>query len=141
MSRSMALHRSVALIALCALLADCGSGQAITQTGFEREASDGASIMSAAAETLRFVHATPAGMTVEYGAGSMINYLDQVVSLPDDLRGADGAPDEATLDRLNVVVQPAIAVIENPCLLSGCDYSTQVAVLDAARDALLIAVN
>ena len=70
-------------VALSMALAGCGATSTITQTAFQRQASDGASIFSAASETLRFVHAEPAKMTVEYGAGSMINYDDQVSSLPD----------------------------------------------------------
>lgn len=140
-SRLMALRRVGVAATLCLALAGCGSGQAITETAFEREASDGASIMSAAAQTLRFVHAEPAGMTVEYGAGSMINYLDQASSLPDELPTADGAPDIGIVDQLVLVVRPAIAVIENPCLVSDCDYSSQIQTLDAARDALLLSIQ
>lgn len=127
--------------ALCLTLVGCGSTQGITQTAFERQASDGASIFSAAGETLRFVHAEPAKFTVEYGAGSMINFDDQVSSLPDELPSAQGAPDSAVTDKLLEVVKPAIDAIENPCLLPDCDFDAQTSALDAARDALLAAVG
>src|SRR4051794_17059843 len=123
--------------ALCVALAGCGSTETITQTAFERQASDGASVFSAAATTLRFVHTDPAKMTVEYGAGSMINYDDQASSLPDELPTAQGAPDAATTAQLVSVVQPAIDAIENPCLLPDCDWQSQAKALDDARDALL----
>ena len=132
----MSVHIAVAA-ALTAALAACGSTSSITQTAFQRQASDGASIFSAAGETLRFVHAEPAKMTVEYGAGSMINYDDQAASLPDELPTAEGAPDEATVDHLVSLVEPAIQAIENPCLLPDCDWQSQAAALDQARDALL----
>jgi hypothetical protein len=127
--------------ALCVALAGCGTTQAITQTAFERQAGDGASVFSAAAETLRFVHVDPAKFTVEYGAGSMINYDDQVSSLPDDLASADGAPDQATTAHLVEVVMPAVNAVANPCLLPDCDWQSQVAALDAAKDALLAAIG
>lgn len=127
--------------ALCLALAGCGSTQSITQTAFERQASDGASVFSAASETLRFVHLEPAKFTVEYGAGSMINYDDQVSSLPDDLPSAAGAPDEATVNQLVQVVTPAVDAIEKPCLLPDCDWRSQVAALDAAKEALLDAMD
>jgi hypothetical protein len=130
-----------AATALTIALVACGSSENITQTAFQRQASDGASIFSAAGETLRFVHAQPAKMTVEYGAGSMINYDDQASSLPDELPTADGAPDTATVDQLVAVVQPAVDAIENPCLLPDCDWQSQIKTLDEARDALLEAAQ
>jgi hypothetical protein len=123
--------------ALSMALVGCGATGTITQTAFQRQASDGASIFSAAGETLRFVHAQPAKMTVEYGTGSMINYEDQASSLPDELPTAEGAPDGATVDHLVSLVEPAVEVIENPCLLPDCDWQSQTIVLDQARDALL----
>lgn len=127
--------------ALCLLTGGCASSQGITQTGFERQAGDGASIFAAAAETLRFVHSEPASFTVEYGAGSMINYEDQVATLPDDLTSVDGTPDSATLDELVAAVEPAILAIQDPCLQPNCDYQAQIAALDAARDALLASIG
>ena len=141
MSLSRMPIRLGVLAALCLALAGCGSTEAITETAFEQQASDGASVFSAAGETLRFVHTEPAKMTVEYGAGSMINYDDLVSSLADDLPMAEGAPDAAAVEQLVSVIQPAIDAIENPCLLPDCDWQTQIATLDAARDALLMAVE
>ena len=132
----------VATLCLAPLaVAACGGTQAITQTEFERQASDGASIFSAAAVTLSFVHAEPADMTVEYGQGSMVNYDDQVSTLPDDLRAAQGAPDQATVDELANLSQAAIDAIQNPCLTPDCDWQSQVVALEAARDALLESVE
>jgi hypothetical protein len=124
-------------VALVVALAGCGSTKDITQTAFQRSVSDAASIVAAAGETLRFVHDDPAKYTVEYGAGSMINFDDQISSVPDELPKLDGAPDSATVDQLTGLLQPAIDAIENPCLLSDCDWQSQVASLDTARDALL----
>ena len=123
--------------ALSVALAGCGSTETITQTAFERQAADGASVFSAAATTLRFVHADPADFTVEYGAGSMINYDDQVASLPDDLPTAAGAPDQATVARLVDAITPAVDAIANPCLLPDCDWQSQVEALESGKEALL----
>jgi hypothetical protein len=135
------VHRVGVAAALCLALAACGATASITQTPFEQTAGDGASIFSAAGETLRFVHADPAKFTVEYATGSMINYGDQVSSLVDELQTAQGAPDSVTVDRLVDLATPAVDAINDPCLEPGCDYQSQIAALDAARDALLAAVG
>jgi hypothetical protein len=132
-------RRSWLAAVLLAALPGCGSTQGITQTAFERQASDGASIMSAASTTLQFVHGQPPSMTVEYGAGSMVNYADQVSSLSEELPQAEGAPDQQTLQPVLDSLDPAVAAIENPCLVADCDWQSQIAALDAARDALLAA--
>lgn len=141
MSLSRIPRRIGVMAALSMALVACGSSQSITQTAFERQASNGASVFSAAATTLHFVHEQPAKMTVEYGAGSMINYGDQVSSLADELPKAEGAPDQATADTLVGLVNPAVDAIENPCLLPDCDWQAQIAALETARDALLNVVE
>jgi hypothetical protein len=126
---------------LVALLSGCGSTQQITETPFEQAAGDAASVMSAAAVTLRFIHAEPASMTVEYAAGSMINYADEVSSVPDELPTLSGAPDAATVQDLVEVIQPAVDDIESPCLMPDCDWQSQVDDLETARDAILDATQ
>ena len=127
--------------ALLLTICGCGSTEQITETPFEQAAGDAASIMAAAGETLRFVHAEPARMTVEYGAGSMVNYDDQVASVPDELPTLQGAPDQSTVQHLVDLLAPAIDDIENPCLTPDCDWQSQADDVDAARDALLEAIK
>lgn len=137
MSRRRMLVRFGVSAVLAVALTGCGSTTQITQTPYQRAVSDGASIMSAAGETLRSVHGDPARMTVEYAAGSMINYDDQVSSVPDELPTLDGAPDAGSVEQLTAVLRPAIDAIENPCLVADCQWQPQASALDSARDALL----
>jgi aminoglycoside phosphotransferase (APT) family kinase protein len=93
------LVRVLAFAMTFAVIAAC-TDEPITETPFERMASDAASTLSAAAETLRQLHATPAKLTVEYGEGAMINYAEQVTSVPDELPRLEGEHDPATVQTL-----------------------------------------
>jgi hypothetical protein len=121
--------------ALAVALSGCSS-EPITQTPFQRAAGDAASIMSAAAYTLEFIHAEPALLTVEYGQASVVNYLDQVAATPDELPGLTGAPDEATVAQLADQLDAAIDDLQNACLLPDCDWQGQVQRMRQASDAL-----
>jgi hypothetical protein len=129
------------VFALSFAVAGACSSEPITETPFARTASDAASTLSAAALTLRYVHADPARFTVEYGQGAMINFAEQVTSVPDELPQLEGAPDLATVDALAKQVEAAAADLEAPCLLDDCDWQSQVARMDAAKQALLDAAQ
>ena len=127
--------RALAACALAVALSACSS-EPITQTPFQRAASDAASIMSAAAYTIQFVHDQPPKLTVEYGQAAVINYLDLVSSAPDELPILAGAPDQAEVRTLVGLLQTGIADLENACLLPECDWQSQVEELTEASDAL-----
>jgi hypothetical protein len=131
-------NRAGLTLALGAVLFACSSGP-VTETPFVQAASEAASLLSAGAETLRFVHSQR--FTVEYGRAATINYHELVASLPEELPHLEGAPDQATVDRLMTMLEGAVADLANPCLLQGCDWESQVSRLDQAKQALLDATE
>jgi hypothetical protein len=128
------------LCAFVAAFAGACSGP-VTDTPFDRAASDAASLSSAGAETLRAVHAEPARVTVEYSQGATFNYHELLAPIPGELPTLEGAPDEATTSNLVALLQAAVADLGNPCLLPDCDWQSQVNDLDAAKQALLKATE
>jgi hypothetical protein len=121
--------------AVAVALYGCASGP-ITQTPFQRAASDAASIMSAAAYTVQFVHDDPARLTVAYAQGAVVNYLDQVATTPEELPTLEGAPEQATVEALVDHLTQAIDDLENVCLVPECDWQGQVERMTAASEAL-----
>jgi hypothetical protein len=111
------------------------SGQPITQTAFQRAAGDAASVTSAAAQTLHFVHS--GRLTVEYGKAAMINFGEQLAGVPDQLMRLDGAPPIAEATGLAALVASAAADVNKPCLTPECDWQAQLARLDQAHAALV----
>ena len=121
--------------ALAVALSGCSS-EPITQTPFQRAAADAASVLSAAAYTLEFIHSEPPRLTVEYGQASVINYLDQVTGVPEELPALDGAPDETAVRALTSQLDAAISDLENACLVPECDWQSQVARMTAVSQVL-----
>ncbi len=140
MTKRLRAPARLALAALIAALA-CACSGPVTNTPFDRAASDAASLTSAGAETIRAVHAEPARLTVEYGQGATFNYHELLASIPDELAQLEGAPDAATTANLVGLLQTAVADLSNPCLQPNCDWQTQVSHLDAARQALVDATE
>jgi hypothetical protein len=134
----LAYAPTVALIT--SLVAGCSS-QPITETAFVRTATEGASLVSAAAETLRGVHAQPPSLTVEYGTGAFLNYHELVVPIPDSLPSAQGAPDPQTIDQLVGLVNESLEALAAPCLLPDCDWQSQLQTFEETKDALLAAAE
>jgi hypothetical protein len=129
--------RAVLLAAV--LTAGCSSAMPMTQTPYARVASEAASTFAAAAQTIEFVHA--GRLTIEYGQAAAINYHEQVSEVLDQLAQLPGAPNGATVGQLAQLVAAAVADLQAPCLVDGCDWQTQVARLSEARDALLAAAE
>jgi hypothetical protein len=128
------------LALLGATLAFVGcSGTAVTQTPFARVAADTASVFSAAAQTIRFVHS--AQLTVEYGQGAMVNFSEQVRGVASELPTLEGAPEPPAAADLSVLVAAAAADLEAACLREGCDWTAQVERIEQAKRALLEAVQ
>lgn len=132
--------RAAAACVIGVVLSGCSS-EPITQTPFQRAAGDAGSILSAAAYTIQFAHDQPAKLTVEYGQASMVNYLDQVATAPDELPMLSGAPDPASVTALVDHLNAAITDLRNACLVPDCDWQSQVQELTAASDALIEAAE
>jgi hypothetical protein len=125
---------------VCAVLSAC-SGEPITQTAFVRSASDAASLLAASSETIRSVHEEPARLTIEYAKASIFNYNELLAPVPQDLPTLDGAPAPPVIDELVAMLNTSLADLASPCLVGDCDWESQVADMDAAKDALLQATQ
>ena len=132
--------RALAIALAAAIAASCSSGP-ITQTAFVRTATEGASLLSAASQTLQRVHGEPPTLTVEYGRGSFINYHELVLPIPELLPGADGAPDQAAVDQLVSELNASLEALAAPCLVGECDWQGQVQTFDETKDDLLAAAE
>jgi hypothetical protein len=137
---TVCLAYALTVAVITSLIAGCSS-QPITETAFVRTATEGASLVSAAAETLRGVHAEPPSLTVEYGTGAFINYHELVVPIPESLPSAQGAPDPQTVDQLVGLVNQSLAALAAPCLLPDCDWQSQLQTFEETKDALLAAAE
>ncbi len=133
--------RGILALALTTALAASCSSEPITQTPFVRTATEGASLLSAASETLTRVHGVPPTLTVEYGQGAFINYHELVLPIPELLPGADGAPDQATVDQLVSELNASLEALAAPCLVGECDWQGQVQTFDETKDDLLAAAE
>jgi len=127
--------RGLVASVLAVALNGCSS-QPITQTAFQRVAGEAASVMSAAAYTLEFVHSPEPKLTAEYGQAAVINYLDLVSGTAGELPTLQGAPDPSTLSTLKELLDTGVSDLRNACLSADCDWQSQVQHLHAAADAL-----
>jgi hypothetical protein len=119
-----------------ALIALSGCSPAgFSQTPFQCQAGDAASIFSAAATTLEQLHTGK--LDERYAKSSMVVYRQLVTGAEASLPKAGGAPDAATFQPVLDQVQDAEDVMRSPCLADDCDWQRQVDTLNAARDALL----
>lgn len=123
------------LLVLAAVVS--ADGCSATRTPFSRAAADAGSTLSAAAETLKAVHS--GDVTREYAQGSFVNFADQLAGVADELPQLEGAPDKGTVDGLVALLMPAVDTVGMPCLEGPCDPGTQLAALEAARDAFVAA--
>lgn len=123
------LPRLLAVLALAAMLSGCQ----LAKSAFQDEADSVASNFSAAATTLRYLHAGK--LTRQYARATFFNYAALTRGGDQALRNAAGAPDRPALDRLLALYAPAAKAIMNPCLDGGCDWRAQVAALDTASGA------
>ena len=140
MRRAGRLPLTLAFGFLVAIAVGC-SGQQITESPFTRSATEGASLVSAASETLSRVHGEPPTLTVEYGQGAFINYHELLLPIPESLAGLQGAPDQATVDQLLDLLNQSVAALAAPCLMPDCEWQSQVQTFDETKDALLAAVE
>ena len=134
------LKLAVCVVFSAAWLAACSS-QPITQDAFTRSATEGASLVSAASQTLSRVHGQIPTLTVDYGRGAFINYHELVLPIAESLPTLDGAPDQATVDQLVDLLNQSVAALAAPCLLPDCDWESQVQTFDETKDALLAATE
>lgn len=138
MGRPFALGALGALLAIT--VAGCVSVPASwTETPFARTATDAGSTFSVAAELLDRAHT--GSLTNTYVRGAFVNFSDAVADVIVTLPGLEGRPGAEELDRLLEASTTAKAVLDQPCIDAGCDWSAQVAALRAAGVAFAAAAD
>lgn len=121
--------RALAAVVLVGLLSGCQ----VSKSAFKDEADTVSANFAAAATTLRYLH--NGKLTRQYAKASFFNYATVTKGAESTLRSASGAPDQASLNRLLRLYQPAAQAISEPCLDGGCDWRGQVAALEKASGA------
>jgi hypothetical protein len=124
---------AAALGAIVAALIVSGCSGATT-TPFARAARDGSGTFSAAATALTDLHS--GRLTREYAAATLGVLGSQVEQLPDELRGADGAPAPDAASRAANEAERALTAFSRPCLDNGCEWRAQAELLKAAARSL-----
>lgn len=127
-------YRLQAVLGL-ALTAVLFSGCQLTQSAFERSASNAGAAFAAAEETLRYAH--DGRITIAYATSSFVNFRSELQGLDTQLPSQSGAPGGGQIKHLLVLYDSAMAAVAHPCLTASCDWKGQIAVLDAASKAFL----
>lgn len=127
--------RHFAMVAALAMLLTGCIPASFAETPFEREAGDTASLISAAATTIEFLHDDK--IDRRYAEASLVVYRQSVADSASKLESAQGAPGEATLNPVLDDVKDAQDILARPCLDDSCDWHGQIRTLTSAKDALL----
>jgi hypothetical protein len=120
------------LAAACLALVGCSS---VTQTPFQRAASQAAGTLAAAAETLIAVQE---GRLAEgYARASFVSFAEALQGVGEQLSSEEGAPRTESTDRLGRELQEVGPLLRAPCLGGpGCDASAQIRQLKAVSEDL-----
>lgn len=123
------IQRLLVLIVLLLLLTGCQ----FTQTAFANSTGNAGSAFAAAATTLSYAH--QGKITFAYARSSFINYQSELSGLDQSLATMNGAPDRQSIQHLLALYQPAMKVVNQPCLATNCDWQAQITTLQQASDA------
>lgn len=119
------------LLLVLLLLAGCQ----LAQSPFAKTAGNAGENFAAAAATLSYAH--EGKITFAYARSSFVNYQDELDGLDQTLVTQQGVPDEHTVQRLLALYKSAMQVVDRPCLDRGCDWHSQVLLLNEASKAFL----
>ena len=113
------------------------TGCQLTQSAFSRTVGNAGAVFSAASTTLTYA---PEGkITSAYAQASFVNYQSELDGLDQQLPSQQGAPDKRTVQHLLDLYRPAIQAVIQPCLEESCHWQAQVAALNRASQAFLMA--
>ena len=124
-----------AALSLLLLLLLILSGCQFAQSGFAKTVGDAGGAFAAASTTLSYAH--EGKITFAYARSSFVNYRDELDGLDQGLATQPGVPDQHTVQQLLTLYRSAMQVIDRPCLDIGCDWRTQVLLLNKASGAFL----
>jgi hypothetical protein len=131
---SAARPRTLGLLAALILVLAACSPTSYAETPFVRQASDAASLLSAAATTIEYLHDDK--LDTRYASPSLQIYRDMLKKIAPTLAGQRGAPDDATLQPVLDKLDAAQQALDEPCLADDCDWQAQLDTLRQAQDAL-----
>ncbi|MFN2484037.1 MAG: hypothetical protein ABR509_03760 [Candidatus Limnocylindria bacterium] len=135
MDAGLAQRRATAALVVAVALLTYGCG--LTQTPFARTAEEVGSEFAAAAQTLDQLHG--GRLTAAYARAAFEAYGEQLNGVDQELPRLEGAPDEGTVGGLVATYRSAFAVVDGPCLDSGCDWQAQSETLHGASESFLAA--
>jgi hypothetical protein len=129
--------RFALLLILLSLLLTACIPESFAATPFDREVTNTASTLSAAATTIQFLH--DGKLDRRYATSSMSIYQETLRGVAKQLPGLRGAPDDETLKPAIDSLARSQAIIEDPCLDTDntCDWSAQVSQLEQASAQML----
>lgn len=108
--------------AACLVLVGCSG---MTQTPFQRMASEAAGTLAAAAETLNAVE--EGRLTQGYARASFVSFAEAVDGVGERLPRQDGAPGTGPTDHLGRELQEVELILQAPCVdVHGCDGAAQI---------------
>lgn len=113
------------------------TGCQLTQSTFSRTVGNAGAAFSAASTTLAYAH--EGKITSAYAQSSFVNYQSELNGLDQQLPSQQGAPDKRTIQHLLDLYRSAIQAINQPCLQASCHWQAQVAALNRASQAFLMA--
>ncbi len=107
----------------------------LTQSGFARTANNTGAALAAASLTLSDMH--QGKVTGAYARSAFANYQSELSGLDQQLPSQKGAPSATSVHQLLGLYQPAMSVINQPCLGTSCDWRSQLTALNRASEAFL----
>src|SRR5205807_4333798 len=108
-----------------------------TQSAFAKTTGDAGAAFAAASTTLSYAH--EGKITYAYATSSFVNYQSELDGLDQQLPSQQGAPDKRTVQHLLDLYRPAMQAVIQPCLEESCHWQAQVAALNRASQAFLMA--
>src|SRR5689334_13172676 len=135
------VHGRVTSLVVCALLAVSAAlaGCQMTQSPFARMATNAGAALAAASTTMTFYH--EGKLLNTYAVSSFAGYRSELDGLDDQITAAGSGLSTAEARHLLILYRQALAVVDDPCLQSSCDWRAQRVVLDQASSAFLRAAR
>jgi hypothetical protein len=111
----------------------------MTQSPFARMATNAGTALAAASTTMTFYH--EGKLLNAYAVSSFAGYQSELDSLDQQITAAGSGLSAEEAHHLLAIYRQALAIVNDPCLQSSCDWRAQRTVLDQASRAFLRAAR
>ncbi len=133
-------RRWVTSLAVYTLLAVSAlAGCQMTQSPFARMATNAGTALAAASTTMTFYH--EGKLLNAYAVSSFAGYQSELDGLDQQITASGSGISAEEAQHLLTIYRQALAIVNDPCLQSSCDWRAQRTVLDQASHAFLRAVR